>query len=214
MLYRLLVSHGVTQPWSELDGDAPEEFEYRILAAVIEFQKSRGLVDDGVVGPVTWSHLALPEMDEAWQHVLRIALEEAYRGAREIGGNNKGEWVEKYSGGLSGQPWCVYFASWCYGLGMFAVGLKPPVTERASSSRLYNNNRKLQVPMPRGGDYCIVLGGGTGFRHTAIVSHTVGNTVYVVEGNVPGSKWMPWKRDLVRVGRYKLRQCVFVRGTA
>lgn len=52
---------------------------------------------------------------------IRIAELEAAAGAREIGGNNAGPWVEKYLNAghpqrvtERGEPWCVAFFLWCW----------------------------------------------------------------------------------------------------
>ncbi|KKL08319.1 hypothetical protein LCGC14_2577080, partial [marine sediment metagenome] len=44
----------------------------------------------------------------------------------------------------------------------------------------------------------------------AILLDIDGDDIWVVEGNVRPRKWMPWQRDLVRVGKYKASQVVFV----
>lgn len=51
------------------------------------------------------------------QKALAIAISEAKVGAREIGGNNLGEFVEKYHQNnpmYKGQPWCAPFVRWCF----------------------------------------------------------------------------------------------------
>jgi len=50
------------------------------------------------------------------QRLIEVALAEADKGVREVGGMNRGPDVEKYQKtvGLSaGSPWCAAFVAWC-----------------------------------------------------------------------------------------------------
>lgn len=136
-------------------------------AALRAFQRSAGLVADGVAGPLTWAALnaaAAPQPpaeqpggrfppnrggDPRPYHggglpaaVLAVALGELEAGARELGGNNRGGWVRKYMG-VEGLPWCVGFATWCYRRACAQCGVEPALGERWSSSRLVREAQSL-----------------------------------------------------------------------
>lgn len=119
--------------------------------------------------------------------MLRIALAELARGAREIGGNNMGPWVRKYTGGREGArwPWCAAFVTWCYRRACTELELQPALAERFSSSRLYREAeaRGLLTTTPAPGCIFLVRGGPTGFRHTGIVRAVGAGYVRTVEGN-------------------------------
>lgn len=198
--------------------------------SISKFQAQAGIEVDGICGPETWSYLAKRD-DSPGERTVQVALREAYSGAREIGGNNRGKWVLKY--GKEGLPWCVMFAVWCADPMYDKVPLHPwdgsYWSPRYSSSalvrwgkekgfmryspntvivRVYEDGEK-ECPI-RPGCFVVVKGGRTGYKHTAILLDIDGDDIWVVEGNVRPRKWMPWQRDLVRVGKYKASQVVFV----
>lgn len=94
------------------------------------------LKPDGVAGPLTWWSLTHPASEAdpqgivdftvmpstagstmAGMRALRRAIEELNAGAGEVGGNNRGAWVEKYLAPIQvtgAAPWCAAFVSWCY----------------------------------------------------------------------------------------------------
>lgn len=91
----------------------------------------RPLVTDGEVGDRTWWALRnsggaggeqqppRPEVGGAvGQRIVRIALGEAQKGVREVGGRNTGPDVRKYQNstglGGTGWAWCAAFVTWCY----------------------------------------------------------------------------------------------------
>lgn len=100
-------------------------------------QHGQPLVIDGKVGPLTWWSLTnpkpeietpaavdfsvMPPASAGGSFLGRASLETAIgelnAGAREIGGNNRGPFVEKYlapAGLDEGNAWCASFVSWCY----------------------------------------------------------------------------------------------------
>jgi hypothetical protein len=115
-------------------------FDIEVRRAVRGFQAShvdprgRPLVVDGIVGPLTrWALvnadnedvllpapplLAIPVAGGSapGRAALAVAHAEAAAGAREVGGDNSGPWVEKYLNGLVAPPagWCAGFVSWCF----------------------------------------------------------------------------------------------------
>jgi hypothetical protein len=100
-------------------------------------QHGQPLVVDGRVGPLTWWSLThpkpvivtpsaidfatLPPPEAGGSALARAALAAAIgeldAGAGEVGGDNRGPWVEKYlepTGLPEGNSWCASFVSWCY----------------------------------------------------------------------------------------------------
>lgn len=199
-----------------------------LLHEVRRFQYARHLAVDGAIGPVTWSHLCTG--DTLHERIIQHALCELYGGAKEIGGNNKGPWVKKYMG-VEGQPWCVGFATWCYRqarkLFREAYPLLPfPGGPSWSSSALARWSKKhpewethmgMVAQYARAGDFIILPGGPTGFKHTTLCLEVAGNDVLVIEGNVRGGGYddpaarTPGTRDAVRLGKYPARDVVLVR---
>jgi len=94
------------------------------------------LVVDGIVGPLTWwslrnpkpdipstgavNFLEMPSLDmdgsEHGRAALALAIGEMLAGAREVGGDNRGPWVQKYLNNIVPEPaaWCAAFVSWCF----------------------------------------------------------------------------------------------------
>ncbi len=172
-------------------------FGFKTKAAVVSFQKHFKLEVDGIVGAETWSWLVIPSRLRN-QEALRTALYFAYRGAREIGGNNKGSWVKTFMGN-EGQPWCVGFATYCHSL------FKEHGRRWKSTGDLYMSYEATwEHDNPSPGAFLFVVDkkSRTGFRHTALVSMVEGAYIWVVEGNVRARKWAPWQRDCVRIGKY------------
>lgn len=193
------------------------------LLALDRFKKVRQ-VREANCGPATWANLAISETEG----ILYVPLREAFSGACEIGGNNRGTYVKKYTGGLEGEKWawCAAFATWClkqYQLSSVGYKLRIPYTGIRYSSSAINayalTNNLHRKGNARPGDLILIKGGPTGFRHTALASHydPKGNGIWVIEGNVNANripwKWLPnMKRplDAVRIGYYKLGTYVIV----
>lgn len=74
----------------------------------------RTLSDDNIVGPRTRGGTYL-DVQSVQHPLVKTAVHEILLGAQEIGGNNKGAFVYKYTqvAGKYGQPWCAAFTSWC-----------------------------------------------------------------------------------------------------
>ena len=82
------------------------------------FQLHHDILDDGEVGPQTWSILTLP-LQKAFSpihaeyfelllpHVCKMHLQSV---PRELNNKNEGPWVRSYMGGHDGSPW-----AWCAG---------------------------------------------------------------------------------------------------
>lgn len=121
-----------------VDGDFGKKTQDAVRAFQAQHLDPNGhpLLADGVAGALTWWALShprpaaaavaaldfsrMPDADLGGSRVGRAALEAAIgelrAGAGEIGGNNRGRWVEKYHDGRAdpGDAWCAAFASWCF----------------------------------------------------------------------------------------------------
>ena len=205
MLYRLLDA----QECYTAPPDVPALYSAITEALVIGFQRAVGLAPSGAVDAQTWAALATRRA--MGERVVRLALTEAYDGAREIGGNNMGPWVKKYTGGKEGPkwPWCVAFSTWCQRI---ATDGRSLLKQRYSTSMLYAEavKRGFITTNPQPGDLALIKRKGA-FAHTALVSHVEDENIWVVEGNVRPRKWMPWQYDVVRVGVYPRAGLTFVK---
>lgn len=120
-LQRLLNEALKKHPPLKVDGD----FGEATRAAVKQYQKSKGLKADGVVGPTTWSHLVghRPETIATPQERQLPSIAAAYLGARETGANRMGTDPRMKRifeaddlaprGKTDGYPWCAAFVSLC-----------------------------------------------------------------------------------------------------
>ena len=188
---------------------------------VFEFQHKAGITADGICGPQTWSHLAKRD-DSPHERTIQGALFNAYRGAREEGGNNRGPFVRAVAG-REGQPWCVKFATYCYNAqhkrqvpDYFHAGSRAYYPTWSSSGLVEWAKAHRCLTMSPGvvrpGCFVVVRGGPTKFKHTALLLDydPAKQLVYVAEGNVRPRKWLPWQYDVVRTGVYPLKAVVFV----
>lgn len=175
-------------------------FGFKTRAAVRRYQSTCKLTPDGIVGPHTWSYLAIaPQKHSMSEDAVRLGVQLAYEGVGESGGNNRGPWISRFMNGENkGEPWCVGFATFLYSSIPFFK----------SSGVLYNKYKDLWIQdCPQLGAFVFVKDSKSwsGFRHTAVLTKAEGNYVYVVEGNVRPRKWIPFQRDCVRLGRYHVR---------
>jgi len=121
---------------------------------------------------------------------LAIAIEELKAGAQEIGGNNRGPWVNKYLNGLAeeGSSWCAGFVSYCF----FNSGMAMPFNYTVSARDLLNqlNSRKWIYQLsdfssPESGD--IVFWWRNHSQswqgHVGIVHHYHNGILNTIEGN-------------------------------
>lgn len=121
---------------------------------------------------------------------LRVAEKELEKGAREIGGNNSGAFVEKYlkpAGLRPPQPWCAAFVSWCIAVAAKKVKKPSPIPYTASARRLlYAAIRAgLITHDPQPGDLVVWSRGSPSgpFGHIGIVVKRIGDEIETIEGN-------------------------------
>lgn len=133
-----------------------------------------------------------------------LAEGEANAGAREVGGNNAGPFVEKYlnadrpdgSVRYRGLPWCCGFWFWCWINACRLEGVLLPVRFTLSSGTLLDRFRRLgwyvplrpqdaaPLPEPRPGDACFWDYDGDGEpEHVSMVHRVEGGVLYTVGGN-------------------------------
>jgi len=207
---------------NELDYAVPVNsvFDAQTEQAVKDFQSShldkheQPLTVDGVVGALTWWALENPrprvasgviEYDKLppseygesplGRAALRIAINELKAGAGEVGGNNKGPWVQKYmepAGLPDGYPWCAAFVSWCFLQAVggnrkdmpfkYSAGARDVFNQLKSKGWSFSGDSEKQ-PMP--GD--VVCWWRTSLAsvngHIGFVHHCKDGFLYTIEGN-------------------------------
>ena len=163
-------------------------------SVVKQFQKKAQLIQDGVIGELTWERL-FTESTEVKPHsnllrfrALEIADTQLF--VREKTGKNDGVDVEGYlkTVGLGkGYAWCMAFVYWLFLKAATDLKVTNPVPKTAGVLDCYAKAKKLGYVIDKKdvqpGDQGIMdFGGGKG--HTFIVTELKGDThVYTVEGN-------------------------------
>lgn len=177
-------------------------------------EDGKALKVDGVFGPNTlYSLTAAPEdlvfeelprdfadmmlTNGMYQHeVVNTAIREIEANAREIGGNNKGEFVEKYHRTAAASEhqwaWCAAFTSWCFQTAADKLGIEMPFKYTGGAQAIIKDFRRKgwtydpEVTTPEAGDVVVWWRGQTRTwkGHVGIVWGCVNDVVYVIEGNV------------------------------
>lgn len=121
---------------------------------------------------------------------LRIAEKELEKGAREIGGNNRGSFVEKYlkpTGLRPPQPWCAAFVSWCIAQAAKKEKKSCPLPYSASARQfLYAATKRGYITAdPQPGDLVVWSRGNPSgpSGHIGIISKREGDEIEAIEGN-------------------------------
>lgn len=105
-----------------------------------------------------------------------VTIAESQIGKGEIGGNNKGIFVKRYTQGQE-VAWCAGFVSWV----RFHAGQRDNYFLSARS--YWNTYRCQRVSSPRTGDI-IIFRRGLHSGHVGIVETVQGSTITTIEGNV------------------------------
>lgn len=193
--------------------DHPEVFTREVERAVREFQSrnldptGRPLVVDGVVGPLTWwalrdqgglnadvpvsePHLRMPRGGTSHgRRALRRSISEMTDGAREIGGNNRGRYVERYLAGIVDPPasWCAGFVSFCYAREdgeppfNYSLGARDIRSQFKSRGWAYDLGEDFPAP----GDIVVWWRGQPEgwMGHIGLVHHLEDGVLWTIEGN-------------------------------
>jgi hypothetical protein len=121
---------------------------------------------------------------------LAVAINELKSGAREIGGANSGEWVNKYLNGLApeGSSWCAAFVSYCFANSGLAIPFQYSVSTRDLLNQLKNKNwsyHRESGIIPEPGDIVIWWRGSpeSWQGHAGLVHHYEDGILHTIEGN-------------------------------
>lgn len=200
---------------STLDENNPN-FGDSTEAVVKQFQRKEGLIQDGIVGSLTWTALyrrltCNSKRDNAFlDEVINTLATQV--GVKEKTGRNDGEQVEAYlrAVGLpAGYAWCQAFLYW--GFDVAANVLKVPNPMPRTAGVLDNWNRSKQYQVPRGerpieGDV-FVMDFGKGAGHTGIITDVEGNYIYTIEGNTSADPKLP-AEDREGQGVYRRKRTI------
>lgn len=200
-------------------GSPSTVFDEEVEGAVRAWQahgidpRGRKLVVDGIYGPMTAASLRenVADRNLPWpkrlddftrtNHVadmiVRVALEELKAGAREIGGNNQGPWVEKYHRNDKASQyewaWCAAFTSWCVAEACKRLEYPMPFNYTGGAQNIYKQfdakgwtYDASDANPPQPGDIVVWWRGTTRTwkGHVGIVWDFKDGVVHVIEGNV------------------------------
>lgn len=114
-------------------------------------------------------------------------------GVVESGGENMGipltRYVRYFVPSSGPQPWCAYFASWCWDRATDANRVVPWSAGSTSSVYYWAQRVGRLVSTPQRGDFCL----NANFMHMGIIERVVGTTLYTIDGN--------WSNGVRRVSR-------------
>lgn len=190
-------------------------------SAVQQFQKSKLLIQDGIVGDYTWEKLfqdktVTPPSAKATTLALRaLEIMEGELHVRELTGNNDGPEIKKYlkSVGLGeGYPWCMAIIYWAFDKASAELGVKNPLKKTggvlAQMHATEAKNRKYKDP--QAGDI-FIMDFGKGKGHAGIVKKPVADRVHTIDGNTSADPTIPTQdRDGNGVFRRSRKQSTIV----
>ena len=108
---------------------------------------------------------------------------------REVGGNNKGEWVEAILEGVKlgeGYPWCAAFIEFCCDVAGFTAGPTDRASAAVDSWLTWARMEGRVTSNPKRGDLCLWKR-STG-NHIGIVTDLTITSIMSIEGNTtPGA---------------------------
>lgn len=159
---------------------------------VKQFQKKNQLVQDGIIGELTWERLfdsfvePIIESDDLISRVVEIAETQLY--VREKTGHNDGIEVELYldSVGLGkGYAWCMSYVFYLFQRASKELKLVNPVPKTAGVLDCLAKAKRLGyliTNVPQVGDQ-FIMDFGKGQGHTGLVTEVRGTKVLTNEGN-------------------------------
>lgn len=162
-----------------------------IVIAIKRFQKDKQLVQDGIVGPLTWTRLFADKIEVVPKSLLinirALEVAKTQLFVREKTGHNDGQEVETYLRSVHlgrGYSWCAAFVYWCYQQAAVALNRTNPLPDTAGVLNHWNitHGKKITHDSINAGDI-FIMDFGKGLGHTGIVSQIRGLRVETVEGN-------------------------------
>lgn len=196
-------------------------FNDKVERAVFAWQSlnvgpdGKKLTVDGVVGPLTWRSFDeknplifdTPVFDSFYippfgdsrlgREALIVGLEELRAGAREIGSNNAGHFVDKYHKTADASrhqwSWCAAFTSWCFEQAAQKLNVPMPFSYTGGAQNILKQLRAKgfeytasEANPPQPGDIVVWYRGATKTwqGHVGIVWGYQHGVLYVLEGNV------------------------------
>lgn len=187
-------------------------------STVKQLQKKFGLIQDGIVGDLTWETLygrdaadksSCYSISDTFKLSVATLLT-AQIGVKEKTGKNDGVEVEQYleSVGLGkGYAWCQAFLYWGFDNAANALGFKNPMPKTAGVLDCWNKSKAFQVKKkarPESGDV-FTMDFGKGQGHAGFVLEVVGEYIHTVEGNTSADPSLP-SEDRDGQGVYKRRR--------
>lgn len=167
-------------------------FGQQTYNAVISFQRSKGLVQDGIIGPNTWLAFANSSSIPAKAAIssqpidkfVSIAISQiGYREGSD-NSNKYGEWF-----GMNDEPWCAIFVSWCANEAGILNTLVPKYASCEIGADYYKNKKRFKTResgyTPKKGDIIFFYNPNytIPYYHTGIVEYASEGTVHTIEGN-------------------------------
>jgi hypothetical protein len=178
--------------------------------ALRQFQKSLGMIENGVVDEATFNALILPmlrvltplkvESKTLNDLIVAYAQKHLAEKPREVGGDNCGPWVRLYMKGNQGAawPWCAGFACFILGQGVNSMGIAMPLEpsfkcddlgDRAESKGLLVTEEDLahgtlpKSEMPKGSFFLRRDSSKGKWEHTGLVIEFADKIFKTIEGN-------------------------------
>ncbi len=157
--------------------------------AVMAFQRANHLIQDGIIGELTWARLFKavkitdPRSGMLSIRALEVAKTQLY--VREATNHNDGVDVEKYlrSVGLQkGDPWCMAALYWSFNEAARHLNRKNPVPKTGGVLDCLERAKAYVVLNPSIGDQ-FIMNFGRGKGHTGIIQAVRSSSIFTVEGN-------------------------------